>query len=486
MAAKIDRRPLALLLAGVLTLVAIVTVSVRLASQTSDNAVEVQAARAVRGLSSQILIAAVDAETGQRGYLLTGEALYLAPYDAARARLPELLARFRKLAATRPEMRNLVLRINQLVNAKLAELTETINLAKAKKLTTAFTIVHSDRGKKIMDDLRTALGQLSGIEEARVVQRVNRLERDARTLILINVIGGALTVLFSGGAFWLAVRYNRRLEAATHETELLNASLEQRVTERTPALTLANDEIQRFAYIVSHDLRAPLVNVMGFTAELEVSSAALQNYFAEEKPEDSAWTTARNAVAEDLPEAVRFIRTSTAKMDRLINAILRLSREGRRELMAEPIDLMQMFFAAAESLQHQATEANAEIKLPSFAPRIRSDRLALEQIISNLLDNAVKYLTGDRPGLVTIEAQDVKGLVVITIRDNGRGIAPQDHERIFELFRRAGTQDRQGEGIGLAHVRSLVRRLGGDITVESNLGQGSTFHISLPKSLRTS
>lgn len=72
------------------------------------------------------------------------------------------------------------------------------------------------------------------------------------------------------------------------------------------------------------------------------------------------------------------------------------------------------------------------------------------------------------------------------IRDNGRGIAVQDHERIFELFRRAGTQDRQGEGIGLAHVRSLVRRLGGDITVESTLGQGTAFHISLPQSLRIS
>ncbi|TAL76587.1 MAG: GHKL domain-containing protein [Beijerinckiaceae bacterium] len=486
MAAKIDRRPLALLLAGVLTLVAIVTVSVFLASETRSSAVEVQAAHAARGLSSQILIATVDAETGQRGYLLTGETLYLAPYDAARARLPELLAQFRKLATTRPEMHGLVLRIDQLVNAKLAELAETIKLAKAKKLTTAITVVHSNRGKKIMDDLRLALDQLSDVEDVRVAQRVNRLESDARTLIMINVIGGALTVLFGGAAFWLAVRYNRRLEAATHETENLNASLEQRVTERTLALSHANDEVQRFAYIVSHDLRAPLVNIMGFTAELEVSTAALQHYFTDEKPEDSAWTAARNAVAEDLPEAVHFIRTSTAKMDRLINAILRLSREGRRELTAEPIDLMQMFQAAAESLRHQAMEANARIELPSFAPRIRSDRLALEQIISNLLDNAVKYLSSDRPGLITIDARDVKELMVITIRDNGRGIAPQDHERIFELFRRAGAQDRQGEGIGLAHVRSLVRRLGGDITVESALGQGTAFHISLPRSLRIS
>ncbi|HEY5225316.1 MAG TPA: CHASE3 domain-containing protein [Methylovirgula sp.] len=486
MVAKSDRRPLALVLAGVVTLVVIVTLSVHLASTTSDNAVEVTEARTLRGLSSAILIAAIDAETGERGFVLTREPRYLEPYNAARAKLPGLLAQFRSLSAHRTEMRPLAARVDELATAKLAELTQTIDLAKANKLTPALLIVHADRGKKFMDDLRAALAQLASTEETRVQQRLSRLESDARALILINVIGGALTVLFGSAAFWLLLQYNRRLQAATHETEVLNESLEQRVVERTVALSRANDEIQRFAYIVSHDLRAPLVNIMGFTAELEIATAALQQYFGEEKPEDADWTAARNAITQDLPEAARFIRTSTTKMDRLINAILRLSREGRRDLTAEPIDLMQLFRVATESLQHQATEANAQIELPGSAPNIRSDRLALEQIIGNLLDNAVKYLSSDRPGLVTIEARDVRGMVTIAIRDNGRGIAPQDHERIFELFRRAGTQDRQGEGIGLAHVRSLVRRLGGDITVESNLGHGTAFHIALPRSLRIS
>lgn len=374
MVAKADRRPLALLLAGVVTLVVIMTLSVHLAVKTSENAVEVTQARTLRGLSSAILVKLVDAETAQRGFLLTGEPLYLEPFNAAQSQLPDLLASFRSLTAHRPEGPALVARVDELVKAKFAELTQTIDLAKAKNLSKALIIVHSNRGKKIMDDLRTILRRLTDAEETRVVRRLNRLESDARTLILINVIGGALTVLFGGAAFWLVVRYNQELQTATRETELLNASLEKRVAERTVALSRANDEIQRFAYIVSHDLRAPLVNIMGFTAELGIATAGLQQYFRDEKPEDADWTAAHNAIHQDLPEAARFISTSTTKMDRLINAILKLSREGRRELTAEPIDLMQLFRAAAESVQHQATEANARIELPGFAPKIRSDR----------------------------------------------------------------------------------------------------------------
>jgi signal transduction histidine kinase len=119
-------------------------------------------------------------------------------------------------------------------------------------------------------------------------------------------------------------------------------------------------------------------------------------------------------------------------------------------------------------------------------PTVLSDRLALEQVFGNLVDNAVKYRAPGRPPRIAIRARpDRTGSVLIEIEDNGRGIGEQDHERVFDLFRRAGSQDQPGEGIGLAHVRALVRRLGGQITMTSELGVGTTFRVRLPRTLQT-
>jgi signal transduction histidine kinase len=189
---------------------------------------------------------------------------------------------------------------------------------------------------------------------------------------------------------------------------------------------------------------------------------------------------ARAAVAEDLPEAIGFIRSSTERMDRLINAILRLSREGRRTLRPEPVALDALFEGIAASLRHQLDAAGASLKIAPGLPTLRTDRLAVEQLFGNLIDNAVKYLDPARPGRITIRAWRLAGRVRIEVADNGRGIDPRDHGRVFELFRRSGRQDQPGEGIGLAHVRALARRLGGEVTLDSAPGTGSRFQVTLP------
>ena len=106
--------------------------------------------------------------------------------------------------------------------------------------------------------------------------------------------------------------------------------------------------------------------------------------------------------------------------------------------------------------------------------------MAIEQILSNLIENASKYLQPGRPGEIRVSAEQRRDRVIVSVADNGRGIDPRDHQRIFDLFRRSGQQDQPGEGIGLAHVRALAYRLGGTIDVESQLGQGSTFRLNLP------
>ncbi len=252
--------------------------------------------------------------------------------------------------------------------------------------------------------------------------------------------------------------------------------------ERESELREANDEVQRFAYIVSHDLRSPLVNIMGFTTELEALRQDLFERLEQLRQAVEDRTEALNdrRLGEDFDEAIAFIKTSTSKMDRLINAILKLSREGRRDFKPERVDMDAMLAGIRASLTQQASAADATVTV-SRLPAVTSDRLALEQIFSNLVDNALKYLRSGVPGHIEIEGHASAAELTYRVRDNGRGVDARDRERIFELFRRSGVQDRAGEGIGLAHVRALVRRLGGTISLTSELGQGSTFTVSLPR-----
>jgi signal transduction histidine kinase len=184
-------------------------------------------------------------------------------------------------------------------------------------------------------------------------------------------------------------------------------------------------------------------------------------------------------LSEDFGEALGFIKSSIAKMDRLISAILSLTREGRREFQPERIDTRELIEGVVATVAHQAAEAQAQIRIEKL-PDLVSDRLALEQIFSNLIDNGLKYLKPGVPGDILIRGRTKLGYAIFEVIDNGRGIDPKDHQRIFDLFRRAGTQDKPGQGIGLAHVRALVRLLGGTMSVSSELHSGSTFTITLP------
>ena len=134
----------------------------------------------------------------------------------------------------------------------------------------------------------------------------------------------------------------------------------------------------------------------------------------------------------------------------------------------------------ADSLRHRSDELGATITVAADLPPITSDRLGVEQILSNVTENALKYLKPGRPGRIELSGRREGPRAVFTVSDNGRGIDPRDHQRIFDLFRRSGAQDQPGEGIGLAHVRALAYRLGGTVAVESALDEGSAFRISLP------
>ena len=364
----------------------------------------------------------------------------------------------------------------------LARRTRTIDLIQRGEVAAAVQVFREEESAAELRRIRQLFSAMSREEQELLEQRDARRDRSLQLFYLVLAVAGVLLVAVGIAALLVVVRYTSDLDASRSALQQLNESLEGIVAERTADLSRANDEIQRFAYIVSHDLRSPLVNVMGFTAELEAASQALRamiDRIDAESP-DLVDEEARLAAREDLPEAISFIRTSTQKMDRLINAILALSRQGRRVLTPEPIDLTRIVEGIRDSLAHRLDDEGASITVEGTLPAIVSDRLAIEQILSNLIENAVKYRHPSRPVTVRVSGGEGGGRAWVDVADNGRGIDPRDHERVFDLFRRSGQQDQPGEGIGLAHVRALAYRLGGTITLRSALGEGATFRLSLP------
>lgn len=441
----------------------------------------------VRSTAYRLLVQAQDAETGQRGFLLTGNRVYLDPYEQGRLAAPKALADLRRLVDGNAVQLAEVARLEVALNAKLAELAKTVDLASKGDHDAAIARVKQNTGNTLMQDIRNSIDLIEDEEGRNEGRQMTVLSVSNKLLAAASLAGLVIVVALAGYAILANSRATRRLLATQDELRHTNENLEGIVAERISELQSANDEIQRFAYIVSHDLRAPLVNVMGFTSELDAVRADIATFLTEVEQEAPRLVTVdrRMAIETDLPEALGFIRSSTAKMDRLINAILKLSREGRRVLTPEEIDLRALVVAQGESLSQQLEGAEAKLVVAEDLPGLVSDRLAVEQIFGNLIENAVKYLQKGRPGHIEVRGRTQGAYVHYDIEDNGRGIEAKDYERVFELFRRSGEQDKPGEGIGLAYVRNLARRLGGNVAVRSEFGKGSTFTVTLPATFNT-
>ena len=263
-------------LVGIATLLAMVAVSFWMLERTSASTEEVITTREMRSALVDLLSIVQDAETGQRGYLLTGEARYLEPYREAVAQTDVGLKKLQQVMRRQPGGDEFIADLKTEIDAKMAELGQTVELKRAGKSDEALAIVLTDSGKNIMDRIRSLILNQRNAVETRLFAAIESQRENANALRWSTIAGGLLILLAGGGTAWALTTYTREVIKARAEVEAMNAGLELRVKERTVDLQRANDEIQRFAYIVSHDLRAPLVNVMGFTTELKASLDSLQ------------------------------------------------------------------------------------------------------------------------------------------------------------------------------------------------------------------
>ncbi|MBB4952226.1 signal transduction histidine kinase [Agrobacterium vitis] len=482
---KFIQSSLLMMVSGIALLLAIVVSALVLINNTRHSFNTLVAERSIRSTAADLFSLLQDAESGQRGYLLTGNENFLAPYHDATAQVAASVNRLVTLTEDRPGYATLVAPIDGQVRAKLDEMASTIRLASAGDKDKAMQIVLHGFGQKLMNTLRTQIQAIIDLSDTNIQYNITR-QISASDQMKWIMIGAAIAIMIIMGISILIVRqYIASINAASQKVQQFNVELETRVAERTEGLVRANQEVQRFAYIVTHDLRAPLVNIMGFTTELENSLTLMKKYvLADGAPlSDAEILQAREAAAEDVPEAIGFIRSSTEKMDGLINAILKISREGRRQLKPEMVDIRAIAENSVNSLKHLIDAADGEVDIWPSPLHAINDKLSLEQIFTNLVDNAIKYRSAERPLKITVTAKRTGSFIETVVEDNGRGISAADHERIFELFRRAGQQNQTGDGIGLAHVRSLARNLGGDINVRSELGKGSAFILTVPADL---
>ncbi|MDR3564350.1 MAG: HAMP domain-containing sensor histidine kinase [Negativicutes bacterium] len=247
-------------------------------------------------------------------------------------------------------------------------------------------------------------------------------------------------------------------------------------------LTETNRELKSFSNIVAHDFRAPMVNLAGFSKELSDSLIELTQIIRDEPShfQENVQSRLSLLLEKDVPESLKYIQSSVNRLSRMVDALLKLARLGRRDMIYNKVDMNELVRNILQSFSHQIGKKIIQVKVGTL-PQTETDHLAMEQIMSNLLDNAIKYLEPNRPGKIGISCADAEEGSLFSVQDNGRGIAPQDREKIFEIFGRTGKQDLPGDGMGLACVRTLIRQLGGKIWCESRLGVGTTIKFILPQ-----
>ena len=356
-----------LLSVGLASLLGIVGMTIWLGDRAQVYFDEVIAARDARSAAVELRNALVTAESAQRGFVITGNEIYLAPYGTAKTLAERQLSAVKTLFDQFEGTSVPLDRLSAIVAEKFLEMDEVIALKRERRDAEVVSIIATNRGKTLSDEANIFFSGLILSADEHLTTAAGEHIANASWLRFVSIIAGVVIVIVVGGAGISVVRYTRRLAEARDEVTALNTGLEERVRERTADLAQVNAEVQRFAYIVTHDLRAPLVNIMGFTSELETSAKELRALVDQNDAlgmsTDPVVKNARIAITEDLPEALGFIRSSTKKMDALINAILKLSREGRRALRPEQLDLIEVVSTSSKAVQHQLTEANGTIEL---------------------------------------------------------------------------------------------------------------------------
>ncbi|HEY7116195.1 MAG TPA: CHASE3 domain-containing protein, partial [Tepidisphaeraceae bacterium] len=440
-----------------------------------------------------VVVSLVDAETGQRGYVITGSTEYLAPYQTAVGRIAGQLNQLDRLVRGQAVEEDRVAQLRRLVDARLAELERTIALRGRAGFDAARDEIRADLGKTMMDDARRVADDMRRTEEATLALRTAERDASARTAVT-TLIGSALFNLLLLALIAWAVRRDAAARAAAlaerqRQLELqrdnarLAADVEQRrrtnetLTALTTRLEQSNRELQDFASVASHDLQEPLRKIQAFGDRLRTRFAA--------------------PLGPDGQDYVDRMHAAASRMQTLINDLLAFSRITTGAQPFEKVDLGDVAAGVLSDLEARIEHSGGRVEVGPL-PTIQADPLQMRQLLQNLIANALKFQRPNVPPIVQVTAETTAAAATTTpgeddarrrqgpacqirIADNGIGFDEKYLDRIFNVFQRLhGRNEYEGTGIGLAVCRKITERHGGTITATSRPGEGSTFVVTLP------
>ncbi|HVB34489.1 MAG TPA: CHASE3 domain-containing protein [Patescibacteria group bacterium] len=523
-----------------------------------------------------VLTDLIDAETGQRGFLLTGETSYLQPYNSALAHLNSDFDRARKLTADNPSQQRRLARMSPLIAAKLAELKETIGIRRSKGLIVSADMVRTDTGKRRMDQIRSVIARMKQEEEGLLQERLKASASASQKTKFVILGGNLLGFLFLFAAGMLIhqeMGMRQRIEYALRVSEdkfkgilesgpdaivivnqtgrivLVNSRteelfgypraalldkpvemlmperfrglhvdhrgtylseprtrpmgmgmellgrrqdgtefpvaislgplqgregmlvssairditerkrIEEEIRIRNAQLEAANKELEAFCYSVSHDLRAPLRSIDGF------SQALLEDQAGQIDDQGKAY--------------LHRIRAATQRMGILIDDLLNLSRVTRAEILPKPTNLSEMARSVAGELRRQEPGREVEFVV---APDLQAsaDPRLMRIVLENLLSNSWKFTSKRERARIEFGCTQENGSSAFFVRDNGAGFDPAYSDRLFGAFQRLhSTAEFPGTGVGLATVQRIVLRHGGKVWAEGAMDRGATFYFQL-------
>jgi len=415
----------------------------------------------------ELLAAYVNAETGQRGFLLTGEETYLEPYLAARAAIERSDLRMKTLLIPEKQLAGLRDQIEILGSQRMAVMGLTIAERREHGPEAALAMLRKGGGRVLMDDIRALAEKLDAELEATMKVLLSDAERrlvvtSSATFITNLIVASALI-----GLFLLTRRQFGEGEKLAVEQRASHARVETLLASERAAhseATHANKLKDEFLAVVSHELRTPLNAILG-------------------------WTTLLRDGAEDaneLKEGLDTIDRNAHSQARLIDDLLDVSRiiSGKVRLRISEVDLRTVALAVLEGLRPAAAARGVKLALlaTNDAAEVLGDPDRLEQVMWNLVNNAIKFTP--RGGNVEISIERAGSSVALEVRDTGQGIRADFLPRIFDRFSQqdaSTTRGQSGLGLGLSITRHLVELHGGTITARSaGEGQGATFRVEIP------
>jgi signal transduction histidine kinase len=448
--------------------------------------------RQATAFSTQLRIMGEDllnAETGQRGYLLTGSNEYLAPYFAGATEVQRRFDNARALTIDKHLLPSIEA-LSLTVTAKLREMAETIELAEHGRRDEALRVVNTGRGRLLMDDFRQLRTDIMAQQDQYVAARRTEYLSTINNLLLasISIAAAALAVLLFT-TLHTSARLRRPIEALLAGMRIVaSGDLEHRVPvsgkdevgrlaeafndmaqqnldarrarEAVQAeLERSNAELDSFAYVASHDLKAPLRGIRN-----------LAEWITEDLGDHAS---------DETKENLSLLRGRVDRLDGLLESLLEYSRVGRRSDAVETVDSAQL---VTDIAQYLAPREGFAILAADGMPRFDTARVPLEKVLRNLINNALKHHDRDQ-GTVTVTAMRQDGFVKFRVADDGPGIPREFHEKIFQMFQTLRPRDEvEGSGMGLAIVKKTVESAGGKIRVESDHpSRGTAFVFTWPE-----